>query len=175
MATSTARSLFFANQFAISCGTVTVDVSRAKVLLIRCRRTGEYMLPKGRKDIGEGLEHTATRETFEETGIPAQLLPVDIETMATMPSSIMGKGSPKVVTEPLAVTQRVNKGVLKIIFWYVGSADSAVAREEGTQNEDEGYDTIWVGFNEVESTLRFDDDKGVAREAIGAVSRGQAA
>lgn len=175
MVPSLEQSLFFANQFAISCGTVSVDVARAKVLLIRWRKTGEYLLPKGRKDLGEGLEDTATRETFEETGIPVQLLPVNIETMATLPSSMRAWGSPKAVTEPFAVTQRVNKGILKIIFWYVASADSTAIPEEGTQDEGEDFDTIWVGFNGIESVLSFDDDKGVAHEAIAVIRRGQVA
>lgn len=168
---STGRSLFFANQFGISCGTVSVDVAAAKVLLIRSRTTGEYLLPKGRKDLGEDLEHTATRETFEETGVRVRLLPVPVETMATVPSSMKDENRPKAVTEPIAVTQRVNKGVLKIIFWYVASANSAAAREEGTQNEDEDFDTTWVGFDKVEARLSFDDDRRVAQEAISAVGR----
>ncbi|KAH8736157.1 hypothetical protein BGZ61DRAFT_441624 [Ilyonectria robusta] len=116
MVPSLEQSIFFANQFAISCGTVSVDVARAKVLLIRWRKTGEYLLPKGRKDLSEGLEDTATRETFEETGIPVQLLPVNIKTMATLPSSMRAEGSPTAVTKPFAVTQQVNKGILKIMF-----------------------------------------------------------
>ncbi|KND91577.1 hypothetical protein TOPH_03829 [Tolypocladium ophioglossoides CBS 100239] len=65
-----------------------------------------------------------------------------METMATLPSSMKGEGSPKAVTEPSAVTQRVNKGILKIIFWYVASADNAAIREEGTQDEGEDFNTI---------------------------------
>ena len=67
---------------------MSIDVKRLKVLLIRWRKTGEYMLPKGRKDLGETLEQTAERKTFEETGIPVELLPVDIGTLATTPSSV---------------------------------------------------------------------------------------
>ncbi|KAM0596712.1 hypothetical protein ACHAPN_004196 [Verticillium nonalfalfae] len=116
MVAGLSRALCFANEFAISCGTVSVDVARAKVLLIRWRKTGEYFLPKGRKDQGETLEKTATRETYEETGIPVQLLPVEIETMATLPSSMGSDNNSRAVTEPIAVTQRVNEGILKIIF-----------------------------------------------------------
>jgi 8-oxo-dGTP pyrophosphatase MutT (NUDIX family) len=45
----------------------------------------EYLLPKGRKDRGESLEQTALRETFEETGYPCKLLPVDMVTRAPEP------------------------------------------------------------------------------------------
>ncbi|KAM3520468.1 hypothetical protein MY4038_009417, partial [Beauveria bassiana] len=65
---STCRSLHFSDDFVISCGTVTVDIPESRVLLIRSRGTGEYYLPKGRKDIHESLEEAALRETWEETG-----------------------------------------------------------------------------------------------------------
>lgn len=172
MSSSLDRSLFFANQFAISCGTVALDVARSKVLLIRWRKTGEYLLPKGRKDIGESLEHAATRETFEETGIPVKLLPVHIKSMATLPASMRGTDGPRAVTEPFAVTQRMNNGILKIIFWYVASADSTVIPQQGTQDEDEDFDTVWVGFDDIESILSFEDDRRVTHEAIAAVSQG---
>ena len=168
---SAARSLYFANQFVISCGTVSVDLAAAKVLLIRCQRTGEDPLPEGRKDIGERLEHTATRETFEEAGVSTQLLPLSIETMAILPSVMKEEDRPKTVTEPIAVTQRFNKGILEIIFWYVAGASSTADRVEGTQDEDEGFKAAWVGFEEVESMLSFDDDRSVAREAINAVNQ----
>ncbi|RSL53797.1 hypothetical protein CEP54_010211 [Fusarium duplospermum] len=134
---------------------------------------GEYLLPKGRKDLDEPLEQTAQRETFEETGIRVRLLPVNIDTLATLPSSIKAKDRPTGVTEPIAVTQRFNtKNILKIIFWYVAAGDSTTAREEGTQQENEEFDTVWVGFDNVNSTLSFEDDRGIVEAAIAAVCRG---
>ncbi|KFH44404.1 Diadenosine hexaphosphate hydrolase-like protein [Hapsidospora chrysogenum ATCC 11550] len=169
---STVGNLFFSDQFAISCGTVSIDVKRSKVLLIRWQRTGEHMLPKGRKDLSETLEQTAKRETFEETGIRIELLPVDINTLATMPSSVEVADRPKAVIEPIALSQRVTQGVLKVIFWYVALADSAIIRQEGTQQENEEFDTIWTDFDHVTSVLSFDDDRRIAQAAIAAVRRG---
>ncbi|KAI8675356.1 Nudix hydrolase domain-containing protein [Fusarium keratoplasticum] len=172
---STGKSLHFSNQFVISCGTVSLDVERSKVLLIRWRRTGEYSLPKGRKDIDEPLEETALRETFEETGIRVQLLPVSIDSLATLPSSVKTEDRPKAVIEPIAVTQRTTRqGILKIIFWYVATADSTTVPEEGTQQENEDFDTIWADFDNVGSTLSFDDDRSIAEAAIAAIRRGVA-
>ncbi|KAM0419062.1 hypothetical protein ACHAPT_012001 [Fusarium lateritium] len=169
----TGKSLHLSNQFVISCGTASVDIERSKVLLIRWRRTGEYLLPKGRKDLDEPLEQTAQRETFEETGIRVQLLPVEIDTLATLPSSMKAKDRPKAVTEPIAMTQRVTKeGILKIIFWYIAVGDSTTVREEGTQQENEDFDTVWVDFDQIDSTLSFEEDRGVAEAAIAAVCRG---
>ncbi|KAJ4141593.1 hypothetical protein NW768_000808 [Fusarium equiseti] len=162
------RSLFFSDQFAISCGTVTIDVQKLKVLLIRMRENGEYMLPKGRKDVGEGLEETALRETYEETGMKAQLLPVAIDSQATSPQ---GQDRPKAITEPIAVSQRMTKGGLKIIFWYIGIADSTVPPVEGTQQQDESFSTVWVRFDEVESVVSWEDDRRIAMKAIVAVMK----
>ncbi|KAJ4268820.1 hypothetical protein NW762_002890 [Fusarium torreyae] len=167
---SAARSLFFSDQFAISCGTVSLDIKKVKVLLILWRKTGEYMLPKGRKDLGEPLERTALRETFEETGVQAQLFPVDIASLATTAN---GKGRPKAITEPIAVSQRrASGGVLKIIFWYVAIADSTTPPEEGTQQENEDYETVWADFEDVSSVLSHEDDRRITRAAIEVVREG---
>lgn len=171
--TSAGKSLHLSDQFVISCGTVSLDVERSKVLLIRWRLTGEYLLPKGRKDMGEPLERTALRETFEETGIRVQLLPVDVNTLATLPSSMKAEDRPKAVTEPIAITQRITRaGILKIIFWYVATADSTTVPEEGTQQENEDFDTVWSSFDSVGSTLSFDEDRSIVEAAIAAARRG---
>lgn len=164
------KSLHLSNQFVISCGTVSLDLERSKVLLIRWRRTGEHLLPKGRKDLGEPLEQTALRETYEETGTRVRLLPVSMDTLATSPSS---GDRPGAVAEPIAVSQRTTReGILKIIFWYVAAGDSAAAREEGTQQENEDFDTVWADFDSVASTLSFDEDRRTVEAAIAAVRRG---
>ena len=166
------KSLHLSHQFAISCGTVSLDVERSKVLLVRWRKTGEYFLPKGRKDVNEPLDQAALRETFEETGVRVQLLPVDIDTKATFPSSLAQSDRPKLVTEPIAVAQRVANGTLKIIFWYVAAGDSTIAPKEGTQQEDEDFDTIWADFYNALTTLSFDDDQRIAQAAIAAARKG---
>ncbi|KAF3807473.1 hypothetical protein GCG54_00000001 [Colletotrichum gloeosporioides] len=166
---TTHRRLDSADEFVISCGTVTIDVENKKVLLIYCRNSSEHLLPKGRKDLNETLEDAAKRETYEETGVRVDLLPVNISTRATTPSSIAPNDRPTHVTEPIAVAQRVSNGVLKIIFWFVATADSTIPREEGTQQEDEDFEVSWVDVEEVGDRLSFADDQRIAREACAAV------
>ncbi|KAK3935310.1 NUDIX hydrolase domain-like protein [Diplogelasinospora grovesii] len=164
------RSLHFCNRFAISCGTVTIDPAQTKVLLIHWRKTGEYMLPKGRKDVGETLEAAALRETWEETGYRAELLPVAVDTLATSPtpSTSHAGEQQKASTEPLAVQQRADSsGNLKIIFWYVASGDSTATREEGTTTqENEDFDAIWMDFDKAGEALSFEDDRKIAEAAV---------
>ncbi|OCL05528.1 hypothetical protein AOQ84DRAFT_413261, partial [Glonium stellatum] len=112
------------------------------------------------------LDQTALRETYEETGIPVQLLLVEMKTLATAPANSEGPNESKLITEPIAVAQRVSEGKPKIIFWYVAQGDSTKARVEGTQQENEEFDTIWVPFDKVASTLSFDDDRQIVNKAI---------
>lgn len=110
------RSLHLSESFVISCGTVTLDIDRSKVLVIYLRKTGEYCFPKGRKDVGERLEATAVRETYEETGYIVELLPLQLTTLATLHGiDDVRSALPGGTTEPIAVTQRTTQGVLKII------------------------------------------------------------
>ncbi|EFX02014.1 nudix hydrolase [Grosmannia clavigera kw1407] len=71
----------------ISCGTICVDPSADKVLIIFNRRLGIWQLPKGRKNIGECLQSAALRETYEETGVHASLFPLKIRTRSTQSSA----------------------------------------------------------------------------------------
>lgn len=101
------RTVHTAAQFVISCGTVTVDPRTSKALLIRWRKTDEYMLPKGRKNIAETLEEAALRKTFEETSYKASLLPLLIPTQATLgspSSSSVDARHAGLVTEPICTS-----------------------------------------------------------------------
>lgn len=163
---STNKSLDFCDSFAISCGTVTVDLATSKVLLIRTRKTNECYLPKGRKDIDESLHDAAIRETYEETGVHARILPVNIVTRATTAAEPAIHASAQSVAEPIAVSQRVTNGVRKIIFWFVAVADSTMVPNEGTQQADEDFQSVWMAFEDVSSALDFEDDIRVAEAGI---------
>ncbi|KAJ2973298.1 hypothetical protein NQ176_g6689 [Zarea fungicola] len=163
---STNKSVDFSDSFVISCGTVTVDLVASKVLLIRTRKTNECYLPKGRKDIDESLHAAAIRETYEETGVLARTLPVKIVTRATTAAGRAIHAGAQNVTEPFAVSQRITNGVRKIIFWFVAVADSTVVPNEGTQQADEDFLSVWVAFEAVGSTLDFEDDIRVAEAGI---------
>jgi len=129
------------------------------------------MLPKGRKDIDESLEATALRETYEETGVKAQLLPVAIDSQAT---STQGQDRPKAITEPIAVSQRMTQGGLKIIFWYVGMADSTIPPVEGTQQKEEDFATHWLDVAEADYVLSWEDDRRILVKAVAAVQNEEA-
>ncbi|KAJ9157916.1 hypothetical protein NKR23_g204 [Pleurostoma richardsiae] len=161
----TVSSITASEDFYLAAGTVTIDTSTSKVLLIRDRTTGRYKLPRGRKDWGETLETTAQRETYEETGVRCKLLPVQLRTRATPPrdhpqaAAALFDGTGDVVSgvslrEPIAVMQHFQtNGALAIVFFYVATADSSAPQAEGTQMTDEDYEAKWVGFKEVARLL----------------------
>jgi 8-oxo-dGTP pyrophosphatase MutT (NUDIX family) len=169
------RDFHLSASFRISSGTVTLDLAHVKVLLIHWRKTGEYLLPKGRRNIGETLEQAALRETFEETGYNVKLLPLSsIETLATVPASEDEEGEKAggPITEPVAVQQRMTKegGTLKIIFWFAASGDStADQKERQNHQEDEEFDSLWVPAGDVARVLSYEDDRKIAEEALRAV------
>lgn len=163
MLTNTSTRAFYpSDKFVISCGTVPLDLLHIRILLIHLRSTNETFLPKGRKDENECLKAAALRETYEETGYSATILPLKVPTLAT---NRTGDGAHE---ESIAVTQRVKDGVLKIIFWYAASVDSREVPEQGTQQEGEDFEPIWVDCTQPLAALTFDDDREVARLAIDA-------
>lgn len=165
------RSLHLSESFVISCGTVTLDIDRSKVLVIYLRKTGEYCLPKGRKDVGEQLEATAVRETYEETGYIVELLPLQLTGTFYGDDDVRSGGT----TEPVAVTQRTTQGVLKIIFWYAARGDSCAIRQMNTtEQDDEDFDAVWCPMDEVVQLLTFHDDKTITARVIEA-ARGEMA
>ncbi|KAK0625442.1 hypothetical protein B0T17DRAFT_458032, partial [Bombardia bombarda] len=164
-------SLLLAADFYLASGTVTVDPTRRKVLIIRDRLTNTYQLPRGRKDWGEPLETTAVRETLEETGSYATLLPVPLATRSTAPAAatrdpthrhhaaVRGAqfdpsgdvllGGTARLTEPVALMQHYQpSGALAVVLWYVAVGDSCATLERGMQMADEDFEASWVDYSE---------------------------
>ena len=157
------RLLDFSEDFVLSSGTVPIDIARGLVLLLYYRPKGEYMLPKGRKNVGETLEDAAVRETTEETGFNCCLLE---HTLATNAQERFYPYH----TEPIAIQQRMNQDVRKIIFWYVAEVDSTSQSMHYTQ-EGEEFDVVWLGLDDASSKCSFDDDRKILAKALEAVLR----
>ncbi|KAK4445064.1 hypothetical protein QBC34DRAFT_167189 [Podospora aff. communis PSN243] len=171
MAPVSIRPLIPSSQFYLASGTVSLDIALRKVLVIFDHDVNSYKLPRGRKDWGEPLTATATRETFEETGYHTTLLPVPLSTRASQPASALSDPSHPYhaeakaaryieegytllansarLTEPFALMQHYQSdGTLAVVLWYVGVADSTVQPVSGTQMEGENYEARWVAYDE---------------------------
>lgn len=102
------RRVDFSDGFSLSSGTVAIDCDRGLVLLLYHRSKREYLLPKGRKNVGETLQAAAERESWEESGYSCRLLRHSLPTRAPQPTKAPHTG-------PIAVQQRISQGIRKII------------------------------------------------------------
>lgn len=156
-----------------------------RVLLAYYTKQDQWLLSKGRKDEGEDLATTATREVFEETGYPCrlhrvQLLPTCAPPPNTLPEAGIQPHSARLAensTEPFMLTLRpIGFGMLKLIFWYIGAVDIPYEGEDGkpTTPMQPGTHQLAEGFGEVKlwdipdalEVLSFEGDKELVRAAV---------
>ncbi|KAF8528515.1 NUDIX hydrolase domain-like protein [Hysterangium stoloniferum] len=168
-------SLFFCRDFLLGAGTVIIQPSTGKVVLIYSPSWGMWFLPKGRKDIGESLEQAALREAYEEAGYRVQFLPLSIPTRAPE-----GKSSPQPSkesvpgfnTEPIYITSqfypREGRKVATeyLTFWYVTFIGSDAVQEENTRMADEqDFETSLMSVEEALDKLKYSQQAEVVRKA----------
>ena len=164
------ESVFLTGDFVISAGCVlfrrSPDASRTlQICLIHASRD-RWLLPKGRKDVGESIDVTAARETYEETGYMCELVPVNMPTRAPVPGDTRNVDTVREnITEPIAISTRdVVKGtVKKLIWWFVGRVKrGSEEKEEGTQMAGESYESHFLDVAEALDRLSFPGDREVA-------------
>lgn len=166
-----------ADELVMSCGTVTLDLARGKVLLIWNRQHQIHQLPKGRRNIDESMLSAAIRETFEETGIHVTPLQLNIATRATPPADEQTKdGKNPQITEGRPSTEflgvciypdpQSDTPALKAVFYFAATADSTVTPQSGTQEDWEKLDTVWVPISEVAGKLRFNGEIAAVQKAV---------
>lgn len=171
----------------ISCGTVTLDLTTSKILLIWNKRLQIYQLPKGRKNIGEDMLSTALRETYEETGVTATPLRLKIATRATPPSYDGTESKPDCGASPNETCKcEVTEGrlstefmgccrypdpqssipTMKVVFFFAATADSTTPRGKGTLEDRERLVPVWTKASDAACTLRFKAESEIVRKAL---------
>lgn len=164
-----------AEALGMSCGTVTFDLEKGKILVLWNRVHKIHHLPKGRRNIGETMQAAALRETLEESrGVEATLLPLNIATRATPPTSNASK-SPQ-VTDGFRSTEHIGAvtypdpqadiKTLKTVYFYVATADSTVPPRPGTQEAWESIEPKWVTVDKALRMLYFTAEADVLRQAV---------
>ncbi|SMR46995.1 unnamed protein product [Zymoseptoria tritici ST99CH_1A5] len=152
--------------FVESAGTVLFDLSTRQICLLHHISSNEYLLPKGRRNLGESRPDAAIRETREETGWTCRLSRVKMWTRCTLAVSEEESRVENVprrvdgVVEPFMLTQRMlpaekGKGV-KIIWWFVGVVEEAVERGKG----EEQFEAELLSFEAAVDRLTFPDGQG---------------
>jgi 8-oxo-dGTP pyrophosphatase MutT (NUDIX family) len=167
MATSNFQTeQYNAEQFVESVGAIAIKASTREVCLILYG--GEWMLAKGRRNIGESRSQAALREIKEETGYSCRLLPLTMKTRA--PPAIETGDYPdeprlhEQVCEPFMLTCRHlhGNGGVKLIWWYIAAIDESAAVGTG----EEQFKARLVGFEEALSMLTFENDREIVRRAM---------
>ncbi|KAH6621110.1 hypothetical protein B0J18DRAFT_217528 [Chaetomium sp. MPI-SDFR-AT-0129] len=182
MATSRFKTeMYTADKFVESAGTVLLRLSTREVCILRTLLyRDEYILPKGRRNLGESRQTTAIRETIEETGIPCRLLPVNLvsrvcpaierfetehdEHLQVPDEPRLFKGC---ACEPIALqTRHVGEGGIKLIWWFVAAVneDEPVGRHE--KHEKDKFEVEFHGYDTVLEKLTFKDDRELVKKAI---------
>ncbi|KAK5949124.1 hypothetical protein OHC33_009865 [Knufia fluminis] len=164
----------------------TPDLYPTKIILIhkQTKRSPyhKYLLPKGRRNIGESRAAAALREIAEETGLKCELLPVTLRSRATADDNRRGGYTLDEVrvfrgcTDPFMMTMRRQVGddrreVWKVVWWFVGVVCETQV-EEGEGYLDEGCEAVGVGREEAVGRCTRGSDGEVVRRAIEVVRGG---
>lgn len=172
-----------ATAISMSCGTVTIDLARGKVLVIWNSRLKIWQLPKGRRNISESMLEAALRETYEETGYRATPLTLKIPTRASAPTPAGVKKMAKDpdITEGYPSTEFIGACIypdpqsrtpsLKMVYWYVATADSTTTPDADTQEFWEKLSAKWIPLADAPSTLRFRAEAEAVAQAVEIVKR----
>ncbi|KAF7327895.1 Nudix hydrolase domain-containing protein [Mycena kentingensis (nom. inval.)] len=161
---------YSSSQFVVSAGCVLFRKQNdvLEICILHERNKKEWVLPKGRKDIGESTAEAAVRETYEETGWRCELLPVRMATRAPRPG-VNSQDKIDVVSdicEPFSVVvrDRGERGV-KMVWWYVARSMGG-EKVLGTQTDWEAFDSEWVEAEEACARMTFKTDMDAARQAL---------
>jgi 8-oxo-dGTP pyrophosphatase MutT (NUDIX family) len=183
------------SNFLICSGSILFASTRAplQVCLLRHTERNEWLLPKGRKDRGERVPATAIRETFEETGYPCRLLPLDMVTRAPA-ATAQTKDAPECVNtneESFMLTLRRTTGLrggtsnngngngsgsasssedagnggVKLIWWFA-SVRTGADKVDATQTAVESFESAFFGVDEALRRATFQTDRDVIARAV---------
>lgn len=158
-----------AESFVESAGAVLFKVSTRQICIVHHSKKDEWLLAKGRRNVGESRHDTALRELEEETGFKANLLKCTMTTRAppAIEDNTDTADRPRVhqdVCEPFKLTTRQLEGPanLKIIWWYIAAIDE----NTGIGHGEEKFNAKLFTLDEVISRLTYETDRDIVRKAI---------
>ncbi|KAK3679412.1 hypothetical protein LTR78_000973 [Recurvomyces mirabilis] len=144
---------YTAPNFTESCGAIAIKKSTRQICLIgqQGRYGYNYLLPKGRRNVGEDRTFVAVREMQERlTRAP----PAGINTFGPLDHEEKGE-------QFMMTVRHTGPGQVKVIWWYIGAIDESVAKAR----EEDVYEAVLLTFEEALRTITYEDDRRVVREA----------
>lgn len=132
----------------ISSGGVVVF---GNAILLLKKYNGDWVLPKGKVEVGEDKSEAALREVLEETGIKAEILKYLGEIHYTYKEN-----------------WDENKRIHKTVFWFLMDCkdmDTQPQREEGF------VEAKFIHIDRVLDIAKYDDEKEIIKVALDEVSK----
>ncbi len=115
------------------------------VLMLR-KINGDWVLPKGKVEVGESTEQTALREVREETGIKGRIIEYLGETNYRFKNCWSR-----------------NELVEKSVIWYIMEAKST---NTVPQREEGFVEAKFIHVNRIGETVKYDDERNMIEKAI---------
>ena len=147
---------YTSEDFVESAGAVLTKLSTRQICIVHHRKRDEYLLAKGRRNIGESRHTAAIREGEEETGYRCRPLPVKMTTRAPPAVELKFSRDEPIeyedICEPFMVTHRTLKGNgLKFIWWYAAAIDAEAIPGGGEAQ----FETKLLDFEEAVEVLAY--------------------
>jgi len=160
----------YAHEFVESAGAIVFNLQTKQICVIHHRTKNEYLLPKGRRNVGESRIQAAVREVHEETGW--HCLPLSVSMLTRAPPTQEESYSPDVaqvretVGDPFAVSIREEEGGgRKLIWWYITRVDENRAKDQGSE-VDSHFESLFVPYGEAVKMLSYQTDRELVQRAI---------
>jgi 8-oxo-dGTP pyrophosphatase MutT (NUDIX family) len=163
-------TVLFSDEFVESAGVVLFDLTTHRICLLEVKGSREYVLPKGRRNIGESRREAALREVLEETGYNCRILSVNMTTR-TPPkdeSTVYSDEARRFenIEEPFALTQRqLGERNLKLIWWFIATIDKP-DESKTTYSSELKFQVTFLPYEAAVTALTYEVDRMTVRKAI---------
>ncbi len=172
-ASQTRTRQYHATHFTESAGAILFRAGEQEVCLVYYTEKNEWLLAKGRRNVGESRLAAALRKVREETGFHCEALKLDMTTRAPPAVEVMPyyADEPRVhrdISEPFMLTFReINDvGRLKLIWWYLANTIDHPSGEVESTTPEATFASRFFSFADAPEKLTYQADRDVLQSAV---------
>lgn len=183
-------TLFPSDLWVEACGAIVFDLTSRprKVMLVYDRKSDEWLLAKGRRNLNESRQAAALREVEEETGYACRLRPMAMTTRAPSDAEpadvrdaprtygdvteafmldVRDQGQVKGVaaSSPLYTADRPAPTSAKLVWWFLAEVEGWVGPGEAR------YKPHFFDWDTATTRLTYQRDRDILRHAIDLLQR----